>query len=85
MHSSRMLREGARPQILRDKMGHVDIRRDPFCLQQELCEEPVDKFAAYRKSGVLLHMHGNATNQALSVGSPAISCLAFRQWRSNGV
>jgi hypothetical protein len=36
MHSGRMLREGARPQIVRDNMGHVDIRRDPFCLQQEL-------------------------------------------------
>jgi hypothetical protein len=29
MHSSHMLREGARPEIVRDNMGHVDIRRDP--------------------------------------------------------
>ncbi len=25
MHSSRMLREGARPEIVRDILGHVDI------------------------------------------------------------
>jgi len=25
MHPGRMLREGARPQIVRDKMGHVEI------------------------------------------------------------
>ena len=29
MLSSHMLREGARPEIVRDNMGHVDIRRDP--------------------------------------------------------
>ena len=29
MHSSCMLREGARPEIVRDNMGHVENRRDP--------------------------------------------------------
>jgi hypothetical protein len=29
MHSSCMLREGARPEIVRDNMGHVEYRRDP--------------------------------------------------------
>jgi hypothetical protein len=36
MHPGRMPCEGVRPQIVRDKMGHVGYRRDPFCLQQEL-------------------------------------------------
>jgi hypothetical protein len=35
MHSSHMLREGARPEVVRDNMGHVDIRRDPESLRQE--------------------------------------------------
>jgi len=36
MHSSPMLREGARPEMVRDSMGHVEYRRDPECLRQEL-------------------------------------------------
>jgi len=36
MHSSRMLGEGARTEIVRDNLGHVECRRDPECLQQEL-------------------------------------------------
>jgi hypothetical protein len=36
MHSSHMLREGAGPEIVRDNMGHVEYRRDPECLRQEL-------------------------------------------------
>ena len=36
MHSGHMLREGARPEIVRDNMGHADVRRDPDCLRQEL-------------------------------------------------
>jgi hypothetical protein len=42
MHSSHMLREGARPEIVRDNMGHVEYRRDPECVWQELWEERVD-------------------------------------------
>jgi hypothetical protein len=30
------LREGARPEILWDNLGHVEPRRDPECLQQAL-------------------------------------------------
>jgi hypothetical protein len=29
MHSSCMLREGARPEVARDNRGHVEYRRDP--------------------------------------------------------
>jgi hypothetical protein len=29
MRPSRMLREGAGPEIARDNMGHVEYRRDP--------------------------------------------------------
>lgn len=29
MLSSYMLREGARPEIVRDNMGHVECRREP--------------------------------------------------------
>ncbi len=36
MHSSHVLCEGARPEIVRDNMGHVEYRRDPECLWQEL-------------------------------------------------
>ncbi len=35
MHSSHMRREGARPEIVRDNMGHANIG-DPECLRQEL-------------------------------------------------
>lgn len=35
MHSSHRLREGARPEIVRDNMGHA-LSRDPECLRQEL-------------------------------------------------
>jgi hypothetical protein len=29
MLSNHMLREGARPEVVRDNMGHVEYRRDP--------------------------------------------------------
>jgi hypothetical protein len=38
MHSSHMLRECARTEVVRDNMGHVDIQRDPESLRQELVE-----------------------------------------------
>jgi len=36
MHSSRILREVARPKVVRDILGHASNRRDPECLRQEL-------------------------------------------------
>jgi len=43
-----MLCEGARPEIVRDNLGHVDIRRDPGVYGKSCWEERVDAFAATR-------------------------------------
>jgi hypothetical protein len=36
MHSSPMLREGARPEMVRDNMGHANIDVTQIVLRQEL-------------------------------------------------
>jgi site-specific recombinase XerD len=36
MHSSHMLREGARPEVVRDNMGHANIDVTQIVLRQEL-------------------------------------------------
>jgi hypothetical protein len=30
MHASRMRREGARAEVVRDNLGHIEFRRDPY-------------------------------------------------------
>jgi hypothetical protein len=40
-----MLRQGARLEIVRNNMGHVEYRRDPECLRKSWWEERVDAVA----------------------------------------
>jgi len=41
MHSDHMLREGARPELVRNNMGHANIRRDHNLYGKSWWEERV--------------------------------------------
>jgi hypothetical protein len=47
-------------------------------------DELADGFAAYRKSEVLLHMHGNPTNQELRLSRAEVRLVArqISSWKS---